>query len=94
MPERKTTVIWVLILSIVCGLIVWHVIHWHSAGMYLEMFKWLQTGKGYITVLYNLGLMLVLGAVLGLLMQKITDLFGYKVHEIQHFKGERIDKNK
>ena len=42
--------------------------------MYLEMFKWLHTGKGYITVLYNLGLMLVLGAVLGFLMEKITDL--------------------
>ena len=94
MSKGKRNAIQVVILCIISGLIMWHAVHWHSAGMYLEMFKWLQTGKGYITVLYNLGLMLVLGAVLGLLMQKITDLFGYKVHEIQHFKGERIDKNK
>jgi len=45
--------------------------------MYLEMFSWLQTGRGYITVLYNLGLMLALGISLGFLMDKITDLIGY-----------------
>jgi len=56
------------------------------------MFTWLPTGKGYITVLYNLGLMLVLGAALGFLMQKITDLFGYEVREIQHFEGEGTNK--
>ena len=56
--------------------------------MYLEMFNWLQTGRGYITVLYNLGLMLVLGATLGLLMEKVTDLFGYEVHEIKHFDDD------
>jgi len=47
------------------------------------MFNWLQTGKGYITVLYNLGLMLVLGITLGLLMEKVTDLTGYVVREIK-----------
>jgi hypothetical protein len=49
------------------------------------MFEWLQTSKGYITVFYNLGLMLGLGAALGFLMKKITDLVGYEVHEIKHF---------
>jgi len=51
----------------------------------MKMFRWLGTGKGYITVLYNLGLMLVLGGTLGFLMEKITDLLGYEVHEIEHF---------
>lgn len=42
-------------------------------------------GRGYITVLYTLGLMLVLGTVLGFLLEKINDLLGYEVHEIKHF---------
>lgn len=88
MDKRKQAAIHVAALSIICGLIVWHVVHWHSTGMYLEMFTWLQTGKGYITVLYNLGLMLVLGAALGFLMQKITDLIGYEVRRIKHFDDE------
>ena len=56
--------------------------------MYLEMFHWSQTGRAYITVLYNLGLMLVSGATLGLLMEKITDVFGYEVREIKHFDDD------
>ena len=94
MSKRKKAATCVAALSIVCGLIIWHVVHWHSTGMYLEMFRWLQTSRGYITVLYNLGLMLVLGATLGFLMQKITDLFGYEVREIKHFEGEGTNNNK
>ena len=91
MSKKKRAAIYVSVLSVICGLIIWHAVHWHSTGMYLEMFKWLQTGRGYLTVLYNLGFMLVLGAILGLLMEKITDLIGYEVHEIKHFddEGER-----
>ena len=85
MGKRKKAAIQVAVLSIICGLVIWHVVHWHSTGMYLEMFRWLETGRGYITVLYNLGIMLTLGAVLGFLMGKITDLLGYEVHEIKHF---------
>lgn len=77
MSKRKKAVIQVAILLPVCGLIIWHVVHWHSTGIYLEMFKWLETGRGHITVLYNLGLMLVLGITLGFLMERITDLIGY-----------------
>jgi hypothetical protein len=57
---------------------IWHVICWHSAGMYVEMFKWLQTDNGYITVLYNLGLMLALGTSLSFLVEKIIYLTGCK----------------
>lgn len=85
MGKRKKVAIQVAVLSIICGLVIWHVVHWHSTGMYLEMFRWLETGRGYITVLYNLGIMLTLGAALGFLMGKITDLLGYEVHEIKHF---------
>jgi hypothetical protein len=66
----------VALLSIVCGLLIWHAVHWYSSGMYLEMFHWLSTGRGYLTVLYNLGLMLVTGLVLGSLVTGIVSLIG------------------
>ena len=95
MGKKKKAAIQLLILISIAGLLVWHAVSWHSTGMYLEMFSWLQTGKGYVTVLYNLGLMLVMGATLGFLMEKITDLFGYEVRKIKHFdddaeRGEKV----
>ncbi|KKK55611.1 hypothetical protein LCGC14_3072810 [marine sediment metagenome] len=48
MSERRQAALWVSILSIIIALIVWHVIDWHSRGMYLEMFQWFLTGEGYI----------------------------------------------
>jgi len=89
MSKRKRPATQVVALSIICGLIIWHVVYWNSTGMYLEMFNWLQTGRGYITVLYNLGLMLVLGVLLGFLMERITDLIGYEVGEKKHFDEEK-----
>jgi hypothetical protein len=88
MGRKVKDTLWVAALSSICGLIIWHVVRWHATGMYLEMFTWLKTGKGYVTVLYNLGLMLVLGGSLGFLMEKITDLLGYEVQEIRHFDDE------
>jgi hypothetical protein len=76
--KKRKAVIYLTALSIVCGLIIWHAVQWHLNGMYLEMFGWLQTGQGYLTVLYNLGLMLVLGTALGFLMEQITNLIGYR----------------
>lgn len=74
MSEVKKATVYVAVLTVVAGLLIWHVIHWHSTGMYLEMYEWLQAGRGYITVLYNLGLLLVTGSLLGLLMKKIAEL--------------------
>lgn len=74
MSKKKKDTIWVVVLSIAAGLIIWHAVYWHFSGMYLEMFQWLQTGKGYITVLYNLGLMVVVSIILGFLMVKVIDL--------------------
>ncbi len=89
MSKRKRVATCVAALSIICGLIIWHIVHWYTTGMYVEMFNWVGTEKAYMTVLYNLGLMLVLGAVLGFLMEKITDLIGYEVREIKHFDEEK-----
>lgn len=76
MSVKRKAATSVAALSIVCGLIIWHAVQWHLDGMYLEMFNWLDTGRGYVTVLYNLGLMLALGVSLGLLMDKLTGLIG------------------
>ena len=85
MSKRKRAAIWVAALSIICGLIIWHVVQWYSTGFYLEMLNWIKTEKAYMVVLYNLGLMLLLGAALGFLMEKITDLLGHRVSQIKHF---------
>ncbi len=89
--KRKKDAIWVAVLSVICGLIVWHVVYWQSTGMYLRMFNWIGTDKAHMAALYNLGLMLGLGAALGFLMNKITDLIGYEVQEIKHFDDEKAD---
>jgi len=62
-------------LFILRGLIIWHVIRWQADGIYLEMFDYLESGNGYLTVLYNLGLMLLTGVILGLLPGTIASLF-------------------
>ena len=66
-------------LVVICGSIIWHVIDWYSSGMYLEMAGWADTEKAYLTVLYDLGLIISWGLALGLLMKRITDLVGYGV---------------
>ncbi len=94
MRKRKKDAIWVVVLAVIACLIIWHVVYWHSIGMYLKMFDWVGTDKTYVVVLYNLGLMLGMGSVLGFLMGKITDLIGYEVREIKHFEEEKTDDRK
>ncbi|MGD9117889.1 MAG: hypothetical protein PVJ08_04030 [Dehalococcoidia bacterium] len=76
MGKRRTAAISVAALSVVCGFIIWHAVNWYLSGMYLEMFNRLEVGRGYVTVLYNLGLMLALGVSLGLLMDRVGELMG------------------
>ena len=84
MSKRKKNAIWLVVLSIACGLVIWHAVYWYSTEFYLKMFEWLQTGRSYLTVLYNLGLTLVLGVLLGFMMIKITDLIGYQIDEAEN----------
>ena len=74
MGQKRKAAIWVSVLAIISGLIIWHAVRWYSTGMYLEMFNWVGTDRGYLTMLYNVGLMLVTGGVLGFLIEKVTDL--------------------
>ncbi len=94
MRKRKKDAIWVVVLAVIACLILWHAVYWQSTGMYLKMFNWIGMDKTYVVVLYNLGLMLGMGSVLGFLMGKITDLVGYEVREIKHFEEEKTDDRK
>jgi len=90
MSQTKKAVIQVAVLLFVFGLITWHAVYWHSTGMYLEIFSWVETDKIFLPILYNLGLMLVLGTVLGLLMEKITDLVALIISE---YPAKEADSN-
>jgi len=78
MNQRKKAIIQLVVLFLICVLITWHVVCGHLTGIHLEMFQWLHTGRAGITVLYNLGLMLVLGITLGFLMERTVDLISHK----------------
>ena len=79
-----------VVLGVITGLLAWHTIYWHMNGTQKELFDamgdglW-ATAKG---VGYNLGLMAAAGILLGLLMERFTDLVGYKVSKIEHFASE------
>lgn len=74
MVQRNKSAIYLTVLAMLCGLLIWHAINWYALGKYDEMYGWLDNGKAYLTVLYNLGLMLVIGLLLGFLMVKMVEL--------------------
>lgn len=75
-------------LGVLCGLLLWHVVSWHAGGTYARMYQDILAGRVLIAALYNVGLIFALGLVLGLLMQRITRTFGYRVRRIKHFEGD------
>lgn len=84
MGQKRKAAIAVAAFSIVCGLIIWHAVLWHLNGMYLEMFGWLGTGRGYLTVFYNLGFMLALGVSLGFLLDRVSGLMNSKASQTKN----------
>lgn len=78
-----------LVLAVLVGLLAWHTISWHMNGQHGELFDaigetWWDTTKG---VAYIVGLMAASGVLLGLFMERLTDLLGYEVKKIEHFEG-------
>ena len=74
MSARTKIVVQVIALSVAIGLIIWHTVSWHISGMNSMIYGYLKEGKGYITVLYNMGLLVVTGSLIGLLMRKISEI--------------------
>lgn len=84
---RLKAAIQALVLAALMGALAFHTIWWHNNGMHANLFDgigdgFLPTVKG---VAYNLGLMASAGVLLGLFMERLTDLFGYEVKKIEHF---------
>jgi len=78
------------VLAALIGLLAWHTVSWHMNGQQAELFDGIGDGfwatvKG---VAYNLGLMAAAGVLLGLFMERLTDLLGYEVKKIEHFAEE------
>jgi hypothetical protein len=65
-------------LVLVIGLLTWHVISWQSSGRYWEMLQWVKSGKGYLTALYDLGIIIVIGVTLSLTIDRLTSLLSSK----------------
>jgi len=79
-----------LVLATLVGLLAWHTIHWHMNGEQGRLFDgigdgWWETVRG---VGYNLGLMAAAGVLLGLFMERLTEVIGYRVKRIEHFAEE------
>jgi hypothetical protein len=84
--SRLRVAIEAAILAALAALLIWHTIHWHISGEHTRMYEDVAAGTSYVGVLYNLGLVLLIGLVLGLLVQRVAALLGYRVREIEHFK--------
>jgi hypothetical protein len=73
MGNKSRDIVYIMMLAIFNGIVIWHVFSWNASGKYDEMYLWLTSGKAFLVVLYNLGLMVVFGLLMGLMMSKITE---------------------
>ena len=90
MKRRRRAAIEALILAVVAGLIIALAVYMHAGGEDARLFEHKEEGEQVLAVLYNLGLMLATGTVIGLLMLRLTEAMGYRVDKIDHFgDGER-----
>ena len=88
MRNKVSSLLWIIFLGSLIGITVWHTVSWHEGGTYDQMLKNLGASNGWITVLYNLCLMLWLGALLGVIMENLTDFFGFKMEKTKHFDDD------
>ncbi|KPJ60381.1 MAG: hypothetical protein AMS15_06430 [Planctomycetes bacterium DG_23] len=88
MKDRKKALIWLIILGICLAFVIWHTVRWHKTGVHARISQDVKAGKIHLAIIYNLGLMATLGILIGFLMEKLTDLIGYEVTEMNHFEDE------
>jgi high-affinity Fe2+/Pb2+ permease len=86
--SRRKAVIQALALALVLAVIIGHTVYWHIEGEHAALFKDAQEGEDLLPVIYNLGLMLVTGTLLGLLLMRLSEALGYQAREISHFEEE------
>ena len=90
MGKRTKAAIQGAVLATLMGLLAWHTIFWHMNGQQAELFN--AIGDSFWdkvkSVGYNLGVMAAAGVLLGLFMERFTDVLGYEVKKIEHFADE------
>jgi hypothetical protein len=88
--KRTKAAIQGAVLATLMGLLAWHTIFWHMNGQQAELFN--AIGDSFWdkvkSVGYNLGVMAAAGVLLGLFMERFTDVLGYEVKKIEHFAEE------
>lgn len=88
MRSRRKALIQALLLAIALAVVIGHTVYCHVEGEHAALFEDVREGEDLLPVLYNLGLMLVTGTLLGLLLIRVTEALGYRAREIRHFDGE------
>ncbi len=88
--KRTKAAVQGIVLAALMGLLTWHTISWHMNGQHIELFNGIgeSTWATAKAVLYYVGLMAATGMLLGLFMERLTDVFGYEVERIEHFADE------
>jgi hypothetical protein len=86
--SRRKALIQALVLSLILAVVIGHTIYWQIEDEHAALFEDVQEGKDLLPVLYNLGLMLVTGTLLGLLLIRLSEALGYEAREISHFEEE------
>ncbi len=89
MDGKRLRAVWQgLVLAVLIGLLTWHTIWWHDNGQHAELFDAIGESAWDTTkaCAYYVGLMMTMGVLLGLFMERLTDFFGYEVKKIEHFE--------
>jgi len=86
--SRRKAALRALMLTLALVGVIAHTAYWHASGEHADLFQ----SRDARTVLYNLGLILATGFLLGTLMMRLTEALGYNVSEIKHFSDEEADK--
>ncbi len=89
MDGKRLRAVWQgLVLEVLIGLLTWHTIWWHDNGQHAELFDAIGESAWDTTkaCAYYVGLMMAMGVLLGLFMDRLTDFFGYEVKKIEHFE--------
>ena len=82
--SRRRACIEAAILTIVVALVIGHTVYWRVNGQQARLY---EEGDA-LSVVYNLGLVLGTGALVGMLLMRVTEAMGYHVTEIEHFAAD------
>jgi uncharacterized membrane protein YidH (DUF202 family) len=85
--SRRRAAIEAAILALAVALVIAHTAYWRANGRQVDLYE----DRGALSVLYNLALVLGTGALVGMLLMRVTEAMGYHVTEIEHFAGDDGD---